>query len=540
LERPSTDGARSVSDAAGVDGCADTGPPTRTPPSGPVRISIHALGGQGGGVLADWIADVAGHAGWWAQATSVPGVAQRTGATVYYIEIAPPGPEPLLALMPVPGDVDVVIASELMEAGRAVARGLVTPERTVLIASSHRIFAIGEKSAMGDGAFSAAAVLDACALSAKRLVLADLQALAAANSSVISATLLGALAGSGALPFARADYEAAIARAGVGVKTSLAAFGAGFAVAGGAPAIPDAMPAPVSPERTPPLPAAARIARLPEAARAFAQLGVERLTDWQDGAHAARYLDRVEAVAAAEAALGGAGALAAATARHLALWMSYEDVIRVADLKTRPARAARVADEARPGAGVLMTTTEFLHPRFEEVVDLLPARLARRLQNSARARAWLNPLIDRDRQVRTSSLGGFALLWAVARLRRFRPRSLRFAVEEERIEAWLASAMNAARTDLALGLEVIRLQRLVRGYGDTHARGLANFAAIMRVLPLLGRHLDGAARLAGLHRAALADDEARALGAGLAALTGPEESRIVRGPDTQGRLAHAA
>ena len=532
-----------MSEAAGVDGFAEPGPPARAAAIGPVRISIHALGGQGGGVLADWIVDVAEHAGWWAQATSVPGVAQRTGATVYYIEIARPGPEPVLALMPTPGDVDVVIASELMEAGRAVARGLVTPGRTTLIASSHRIFAIGEKSAMGDGAFSGATVLDACTRSARRLILADLQALAAANGSVISATLLGALAGSGALPFARADYEGAIARAGVGVKASLAAFGAGFSVADGGPATPDTVPP--LPARAQPAPPSlrARVASLPEAARAFARLGIERLTDWQDRAHAARYLDRVEAVASAEAALGGHGTLSAATARHLALWMSYEDVIRVADLKTRASRAMRVKAEARPGEGVLLATTEFLHPRFEEVVDLLPARLARGLQNSARVRKWLNPLIDRDRQVRTSSLGGFALLWGIARLRRFRPRSLRFAVEEERIEAWLASAINAARTDLALGLEVIRLQRLVRGYGDTHARGLTNFAAIMRALPALIQRPDGAVKLAELHRAALDDDEARALGRALAALDDAAEARVRVAPPGSaptGQMADAA
>ena len=92
----------------------------------PITIAVVALGGEGGGVLADWIVDLAQHGGYLAQATSVPGVAQRTGATVYYVELFPKAQadarEPVLALMPVPGDVDVVIASELMEAGRAVQR----------------------------------------------------------------------------------------------------------------------------------------------------------------------------------------------------------------------------------------------------------------------------------------------------------------------------------------------------------------------------------------------------------------------------------
>ena len=57
----------------------------------PLRILIHALGGEGGGVLMNWIVSAATAAGRKVQATSVPGVAQRTGSTTYYIEIAPPG-----------------------------------------------------------------------------------------------------------------------------------------------------------------------------------------------------------------------------------------------------------------------------------------------------------------------------------------------------------------------------------------------------------------------------------------------------------------
>src|SRR5467141_2823910 len=78
-----------------------------------ITIAIVAMGGEGGGVLADWIVDLAEHAGYLAQTTSVPGVAQRTGSTVYYIEIFPKGAAvaankaPILALMPVPGELDI-------------------------------------------------------------------------------------------------------------------------------------------------------------------------------------------------------------------------------------------------------------------------------------------------------------------------------------------------------------------------------------------------------------------------------------------------
>ena len=123
----------------------------------PITIAVLALGGEGGGVLADWIVDLAQHGGYLAQTTSVPGVAQRTGATIYYVELFPKiaaqaaGREPVLALLPMPGDVDVVLASELMEAARAVERGFVTPDKTLLVASTHRVFAMTEKIALADG-----------------------------------------------------------------------------------------------------------------------------------------------------------------------------------------------------------------------------------------------------------------------------------------------------------------------------------------------------------------------------------------------------
>lgn len=464
----------------------------------PVRISIHALGGQGGGVLADWIVDLAEHAGWTAQATSVPGVAQRTGATVYYVEIAPPGPVPVMALMPSPGDVDVVLAAELMEAGRAIARGLVTPDRTTLIASSHRVFAIAEKSAPGDGRLSAARVIEAAERSAKRLVLADLGALAEAERAVISATLFGALAGSGALPFDRAAFEGAIQRGGKGVERSLAAFASALAVAasGAAPA----MPARDRPE-------------LPRSAQAIARLGEERLRDHSGPGYARLYRERLDAVAWADSELGGAAlgsALTAAAARHLALWMAYEDVVRVADLKTRASRFDRIAAEARARDGHVVHASEYLSPRFEELCDLLPARLGQRVRGSRRARRWAGVLTG-GRTVTTTRLPGFLLMWGLARLRRWRPRTLRYAEEQARITAWLESAVNAARSNYALGVEVLRLQRLVKGYSDTHARGLAKFGAVMGVLPILAARADGAERLRTLAAAALADEEGAAL-----------------------------
>src|ERR1051325_856766 len=203
----------------------------------PITIAILGMGGEGGGVLSDWLVAVAEHGAHLAQVTSVPGVAQRTGATVYYLELfaekdtKAAGRDPVLSLMPVPGDIDLVVASELMEAGRAIERGLVTPERTTLIASTHRVYAMTEKIAPEDGRVDAGRLTEACRVAANRFIGADMAALAEASGSVISAALFGAIAGAEVLPFPRAAFEAAVRRSGVGVKQSLAAFAAGYEAA---------------------------------------------------------------------------------------------------------------------------------------------------------------------------------------------------------------------------------------------------------------------------------------------------------------------
>src|SRR6476659_4077099 len=200
----------------------------------PIKIAILAMGGEGGGVLADWIVDLAEHNGYLAQTTSVPGVAQRTGSTIYYVELFPEeaaraaGKDPVLALMPVPGEGDLVIAPELMEAGRAITRGLVTPDRTTLIASTNRVYSITEKTAMGDGRADNDVFLESGSAAARVFIHRDFAGLAEQNHSVISATLFGALAASGTLPFERRQFESAIERSGISVASSLKAFAAGF------------------------------------------------------------------------------------------------------------------------------------------------------------------------------------------------------------------------------------------------------------------------------------------------------------------------
>src|SRR5271169_4913096 len=124
-----------------------------------ITVLIAALGGEGGGLLAEWLVETAVQAGYPAQGTSIPGVAQRTGATTYYVEIYPKpvselaGRKPVLSLLPVPGCIDLLVASELLEAARTVQAGMASAERTTLVTSTSRTLTTTEKIVPGDGRF---------------------------------------------------------------------------------------------------------------------------------------------------------------------------------------------------------------------------------------------------------------------------------------------------------------------------------------------------------------------------------------------------
>jgi len=490
----------------------------------PIRLTIAALGGQGGGVVADWLIEVARREDFIVQSTSVPGVAQRTGATIYYLEfyprrqIAERGREPVLALMPQPGDVDVVVASELVEAGRMILRGIVTPDRTTLIVSTHRAYTISEKSELGDGRVDDKLLLASARASARRLIAYDMAAIAESNRSVISAVILGAIAGSRTLPFAPDSYRAAIRHAGIAVERSLAAFDAGAQAAANPQA--EGLEARATP--SPGKKASGYRATHPRVQQLLARVrtefpdelstvliaGLRRLIDYQDVDYAASYLDRLSAFARLDTAARGYR-LSEAVARGLALWMSFEDTIRVADLKTRGERVGRIRDDVQAGAQELVQVTEFMKPRVEEICGSLPARVGRLVLQSPRLSRALGRF-TKDRQISTSTLSGFLLLRAIAGLGRWRRGTLRFSEEQARIAAWLADVSTAHAQDYELAVEIAECQRLVKGYGDTYARGLRNFATVIAA----AKASAGASAADDLRRwreAALQDEEGVAL-----------------------------
>jgi indolepyruvate ferredoxin oxidoreductase beta subunit len=243
--------------------------------------------------------------------------------------------------------------------------------------------------------------------------------------------------------------------------------------------------------------------------------GVRRLVGYQDASYARLYLDGGPRIPDAYPRAGARGRLTREVARHLALRMSYEDVIRVAQAKIAPGRMARIAAQigARPGEPV--TIVEFLKPGIAEMCSVLPAFIAGPIIAMAGRRGWTDKL-HWGMEVKTNSVSGYLRLLALARLRRWRPRSYRYRQEQAAIEAWLALIIAAAAKSDALAIEIADCARLIKGYGDTLKRGAANYAAIERhvIQPTLAGAIPlsrGIDAVASARVAALADPEGEAL-----------------------------
>jgi indolepyruvate ferredoxin oxidoreductase beta subunit len=487
----------------------------------PITILIAALGGEGGGVLTNWIVSAAEQAGFPVQSTSIPGVAQRTGATTYYIEILPipthelGGKRPVLALTPGVGDIDLVVASELLEASRTVTNGFVTPERTQVIASVSRFYAMDEKTAMGDGRVDQDKLIGVIHEHAKDALLIDMDLLAKQSESIINAVMLGAIAGSGRLPFKDEEFEAAIRKDGKSIDNNLRGFRAGFdAARAKTPSVKSTAKKKNAPSTLEAL--EQEVAHtIPAVAKEIAIEGVRRLVRYQSATYARLYLDRLAAIVDADEHACMQGKLLKEAARHLAVRMSYEDVVRVAQAKISPERMHRIAQEELRVKNEPFSVHDFLKPGIEELTQLLPPFLATRILHFSERKGWLGRVYF-GMEINSTSISGYLQFLFLAKLRVIRPYGHRYAQEQKQIESWLTLIIEAARLSPDLAVEIAECARLIKGYGDTHARGLANYRLIEAkiIRPVLAGQippLQTADAVASARTAALRDPEGESL-----------------------------
>jgi indolepyruvate ferredoxin oxidoreductase beta subunit len=495
----------------------------------PICLLICALGGEGGGVLTEWLVETARHAGYAAQSTSIPGVAQRTGATTYYVEVFPvpmsqlDGKRPVFSLNPVPGALDAIVSSELLETTRQIANGMSTPERTVVLTSSSRTLTTQERMQLADGRADSGELLEVVKNFSRAHHAFDMAAVAKEAGTVVSAVMLGAVAGSGLFPFRREDYEDVV-RAGGGkaAEASLRGFGSAFDIVSKSchPGLdPGSTLAREDGLRLEPAMTAFSAAFPPQVHEMLA-LGHARLLEYQGEAYADLYLRRLRSVLDAVRTADPTGAQNFTTtremARWLALWMAFDDIVRVADLKSRSTRWARVKSEVKAGDGDLLKVYDHFKPGAREFAALLPNALAEKVMAWDRRRLlagktpWALPL-----KIGTHSVLGMLSLRVLAGMKWLRVRGSRYADEQRMIEKWLAGVVDGTRRGWQLGHEIALCGRLIKGYGATNERGKENLLHVLEHLAHGPSAQASAQAVAAAREAALADDAGKGLDAAL-------------------------
>jgi indolepyruvate ferredoxin oxidoreductase beta subunit len=313
-----------------------------------------------------------------------------------------------------------------------------------------------------------APILESLARVAKTLLQIN-PAVNGGQNSQTNALLFGAIIASGTLPFTKDEARRAIESQGLAVVANLAGLETGLGVVrqqnGGYPQAIDTIydAAPAGFEEA--------LASLPDPLRPVAGHALARLVDYQDANYARQYLARLTPILEADEGPASDYRLTREVARRLAAWMCHEDIIRVAQLKTRPGRLERIRQEvgARPGEPVEIV--DFLSPGREEASGLLPAPLFRLLLNgNDKTGKESNGL---HLSWPTSSPWGYAVLKFLASLRALRPHTLAYTQEQLAIETWLVAVCETALVDYDLACQVAELAAWARGYGNVRARGLA-------------------------------------------------------------------
>ena len=495
----------------------------------PISILLCALGGEGGGVLSEWLIDIARHAGFAAQATSIPGVAQRTGATTYYLEVFPvplselKGRRPVFGLNPLPGRLDVLVSSELLETARQISNGLPSNQHTVIVTSSARALTTMEKMEMGDGRRQEAGLLQLVRENSRAHHVVDMAALTLTAGTVVSATMLGCIAGSGVLPFARADYETIINESGSNAPASLRGFALGFdAVSQQRAQIRLIEETLSNTEQTTPVPSgpdATFSLNFPPNVHDLLGLGHARMLEYQGAEYASRYINRLQRVLAAERQSDPAGthgfAITREMVRWLALWMAFDDIVRVADLKSRASRWTRVQGEVKSKPDDLLQVYDHFKPGAPEFAALLPTGMATAVLNWDKRRVaggklpWAMPL-----KIGTHSVLGMLSLRMLASLKWLRVRGSRFAHEQAMIDRWLDAVVAGTQAHWKLGHELALCGRLIKGYGATNERAKDNLLHVIDHLAKatsLGTDEARANAIAAARTAALSDEAGMAL-----------------------------
>jgi len=464
----------------------------------PISILICALGGEGGGVLTQWVVDAARLAGFPVQATSIPGVAQRTGATTYYIEIYPDSSKALgeqeivFGLNPLPGQLDLLISSELLEAARQVSNGMSSKTKTMVISSTGRVLTTAEKMHLGDGRVDSKQLISLIDQFSLSNYFVDMVSMTQQASTVISSVMLGCMAASGLLPMEADAYRNVIGEGSQSQKASLKGFNLGFQAIENQRQQLAYLDSVLKPNHAhvelnrhdstvKALLPQERSERYPKALQELLDLAFERLMAYQNQDYAELFLSRLDRILGAEQVQStNDHRVTEESLKRLAVLMCFDDLVHVAQLKMSVSRFERVSKEVKAGENDLLKIYDHFKPGVEELAAMLPVSLARKLMDwSARRQSkGLSP-ISLPLKLGSHTIHGLIMLKLLAACKFLRPMSSRYHDEQILIEKWVNHVVEGTKRSANLGFEIAKCASLIKGYGSTHARSRENFNHIM-------------------------------------------------------------
>ena len=480
-----------------------------------IKILIPAVGGQGGGVLTEWLIQAFQLEGYMCQAIGLPGLSQRGGSTTYYLEVHPTKVSSNATVMfsqyPVPGDVDVILAQEFLELGRVLEEGYGS-EKTTIVASTHRIFSALEKMPISSGIYSDAKLEKIANEFSKEFIGFNALKLAKSNGldeMGINAILLGALAASGVLPVGEVSHHKAIEGLGIAVESNLTAFRIGWDIVTNKKKIEGAKSQPndwqtfvslreqkLGPKRAEKFKSllTKTLADYPIHLKEILAEALYRLIDYQSPRYAKKYLRDLNKIYEIDKQYSNGFQHTEQFAKNLALLYTYEDGIRVADLKTKPERFQKIRDEVRLQDDQLYRVVDYLKPDFYEIYGLFPSIIVTplvRLFNSKPISLLTkrkHPITFSQKPV-TSSFTGFFRLWILTKFKFTRPWSYRYRQEHKIIKKYKEAVEKFSGMTYELGVLIARSGSLIKGYGNVRRRTMGEFVALLEeIITPLAEH----------------------------------------------------
>ena len=463
--------------------------------------------------MTDWLVNTARIANTPIQATSIPGVAQRTGATTYYLELMTSttnvAKHPVFGLSPLPGQIDLLISSELLETGRQISNGMSSPTQTCVISSSNRTLTTQERMGLADSRIPEQELIELIQQFSRNHHLLDMAQLAKESGTIISSVMLGCIAACGLLPFKKEHYEKAIQGASgelsASQKASLEGFRRGWdaieqhqnnskfveSLLHSIETVADQQTSVIDSE----LISDEILKKFPAQVHEILKLGYARLVEYQNLEYANLYIEKVLTVCKAEekanqiqtdsssTAAPDPWAITNEAARWTALWMAFDDIVRVAQLKIKQKRFDQIRKDTKAQSGDILKVYDHFKPGIPEIAGLLPLPIADKLLRweQSRIRSGHQPL-ELKLKVDTSSITGTLALRFLSQLKWLRRFGRRYKLELLGIDSWLECILQSTQSDKALGLEVAACGRLIKGYGSTNERAHENLSYILKSL----------------------------------------------------------